>query len=165
MHLKNTIILKDIVDENFQDYKKTSMFIATCRCSWKCCIDCGRDITMCQNSSIAKQPSLEVSNDIIVKRYLNNPITSAIVIGGLEPFDQFEELYSLIKDFREVTDDDIVIYSGYRAEEIFEEVTALKKFNNIIIKFGRYVPNDNPHYDAVLGINLASSNQYAVKIS
>ena len=34
-------------------------------------------------------------------------------------------------------------------------------FKNIIIKFGRYVPNQKEHYDEILGINLASSNQYA----
>lgn len=163
--MRNTITLKDIVDENFQDYKKTSMFIATCKCNWKCCTDCGCDITMCQNSSIAKQPNITLNNKEIVKRYMNNPITSAIVIGGLEPFDQYEELYFLIRDFRKETDDDIVIYSGYRIEEIFEEVSSLKVFNNIIIKFGRYIPNSTPKYDEVLGVTLASQNQYAKKIS
>ena len=157
--------LKDIVDENFQDYKKTSMFIATCRCNWKCCTECGCDITMCQNSSIAKQPNIKISNEEIVKRYLNNPITSAIVIGGLEPFDQYDELYFLIRDIRKETNDDVVIYSGYRIEEIFEEVNNLRVFSNIIIKFGRYVPNSTPRYDEVLGVTLASDNQYAKKIS
>ena len=141
------------------------MFIATCKCNWKCCTDCGCDITMCQNSNIAKQPNIILNNDEIVKRYLNNPITSAIVIGGLEPFDQYEELYFLIRGFRKKTNDDIVIYTGYRIEEIFEEVNNLKVFDNIIINFGRYIPNDKHKYDEVLGIALASQNQYAKKIS
>lgn len=163
--MRNTITIKDIVDENFQDYKKTSLFIATCKCNWKCCTDCGCDITMCQNSSIAKQPNITINNSEIVKRYLDNPITSAIVIGGLEPFDQYEELYYLIRDIRKETDDDVVIYTGYRIEEIFEEVTNLKVFDNIIIKFGRYIPNSTLRYDEVLGVTLASQNQYAKKIS
>lgn len=159
------MLVKDIQDENFQDYKKISMFIATCYCNWKCCIDCGCDTSMCQNSSIAKLPNIEVSDDSIVKKYINNSITSAIVIGGLEPFDQYEELYNLIKAFRKQTNDDIVIYTGYRKDELFEEVTNLKMFNNIIIKFGRYKPNDASRYDDILGVTLSSSNQYAEKIS
>jgi hypothetical protein len=40
-----------------------------------------------------------------------------------------------------------------------------KQFKNIIIKFGRFVPNQEKHYDEVLGIELASPNQYARRIS
>ena len=41
----------------------------------------------------------------------------------------------------------------------------LKKYSNIIIKFGRFIPNQKPHYDPVLGVELASDNQYGEKIS
>lgn len=61
--------------------------------------------------------------------------------------------------------DDIVIYTGYTPEEVEEEVKLLSEFENIIIKFGRFRPSQTPHYDDVLGINLVSDNQYAVKIS
>ena len=44
-------------------------------------------------------------------------------------------------------------------------VDFLKSYKNIIIKFGRFIPNDKPHRDTILGVNLASSNQYAKKIS
>ena len=162
----NTITVKDIVDENFQDYKKTSLFIATCKCNWKCCTDCGCDITMCQNSSIAKQPNITINNSEIVKRYLDNPITSAIVIGGLEPFLQFDEVYSLIDYFRSHgCNDPFVIYTGYYKDEIRDGVEKLAQFPNIIIKFGRYIPGQEKHLDDVLGVELASDNQYAEKIS
>ena len=36
-------------------------------------------------------------------------------------------------------------------------------YNNIIIKFGRYIPNQGTHFDKVLGVKLASDNQYALK--
>ena len=36
---------------------------------------------------------------------------------------------------------------------------------NIIIKFGRFVPMQQPHFDPILGVNLASDNQYAKQIS
>ena len=41
----------------------------------------------------------------------------------------------------------------------------LELYENIIVKFGRYVPNQLPHYDNVLGIKLASDNQYAKVVS
>ena len=44
-------------------------------------------------------------------------------------------------------------------------VEELKKYPNIVVKYGRYIPNSESHYDEVLGITLASSNQYAEKIS
>lgn len=89
----------------------------------------------------------------------------SVVIGGLEPFLQFEDLLTFVKDFRAVSEDDIVIYTGYYASEIDHQIDELKKFKNIIIKFGRYVPNKPSVYDKVLGITLASNNQKAFKIS
>ena len=62
-------------------------------------------------------------------------------------------------------DDDIVIYTGYNKEEIVDKITQLADFKNIIIKFGRYVPNRPSRYDEILGITLVSDNQYAEKIS
>jgi hypothetical protein len=41
----------------------------------------------------------------------------------------------------------------------------LKQFPNIVVKFGRYVPKCEAHFDEVLGIKLASPNQYAERIS
>ena len=157
--------IKDIVDENFQDYKKTSMFICTSFCDGKCYRELGLDSSICQNESIQCQPIMNIPDEDIVNRYMNNPITSAIVIGGLEPFNQWSELKELVLQFRMRTPDDIVIYTGFREDEVEPFVSKLKKFSNIIIKYGRYVPNDTPRYDEILGITLASKNQYAVKIS
>ena len=44
-------------------------------------------------------------------------------------------------------------------------IEYLSQFKNIIIKYGRFIPNHKPHNDEVLGINLASDNQYAERIS
>ena len=57
--------------------------------------------------------------------------------------------------------DVFVIYTGYDKQEIQEQIDKMIKFGNIIVKFGRYVPNQKEHYDEILGINLASNNQYA----
>ena len=50
------------------------------------------------------------------------------MFGGLEPFDQFEELFNFIKKFREVSLDDIVIYTGYYKEELLEKNIRIKNF-------------------------------------
>jgi pyruvate-formate lyase-activating enzyme len=120
---------------------------------------------MCQNSEIAQQKTHQLSNSKIIKRYLNNSLTSAIVFGGLEPMLQFDELFDFVKDFREVCDDDIVIYTGYYENEIEEKINKLKEFKNIIIKFGRFIPGQRSHLDKILKVKLANKEQYAKKIS
>ena len=70
-----------------------------------------------------------------------------------------------VAEFRQMFFYLIVIYTGYYPSEIKEQLKKLFKFNRIIIKFGRYIPNDKPRYDEVLGITLASSNQFAQDIS
>ena len=94
--------VKNIIFEDFINYKKPSMFIATSKCDFKCDKECGEPV--CQNSELAAAPSIEIDNEEIIKRYLNNPITEAIVFGGLESFDTFEELYDFIKLFRKKND-------------------------------------------------------------
>ena len=158
--------VKEIVDENFQDYKKASMFIATVKCDFKCLKEKGLDFSICQNSKIAKLPDKRVFIPDIFQRYINNPLTSAVVVGGLEPMLQFEEVLNLVSYFRKNNcSDDFVIYTGYYADEIANKLKLLQNFNNIIIKYGRFIPGSNPVFDDVLGINLNSENQHAVKIS
>lgn len=159
------IRLKNIVDEVFQDYKKPSMLLATCYCDWKCLKERELDVSICQNSKIFKQENINVSVDEIVDRYINNPITQAIIIAGLEPMLQFDEILNFIKIFRNKSNDDIVIYTGYYPFEIEDKVEKLKQYQNIIIKFGRYIPNRKKRFDKNLGIELVSDNQFAVKIS
>jgi hypothetical protein len=111
----------------------------------------------------------------LIKRYLTNPITKAIVISGLEPFDTPEMLYDIVLGFRDIgVMDDIVIYTGYTEDELSlddsgrQSVAAynwLKHYPNIYVKFGRFVPGQTPHFDEVLGVKLASDNQYGKKVS
>jgi hypothetical protein len=156
------ITVKTIVDENFQDYKFASMFVAMPYCDFKCFHELGINPDECQNSSIAKMSDLKIPIENIFKRYIKNPITKAIVFGGLEPFLSFKELLNCVEYFRANSCfDDIVVYTGYYKEEIVEKISILKRFKNIIIKFGRYIPNSKSRFDPVLGITLASENQFA----
>ena len=156
------MIIKQLKDEDTVNYKKTSMFIGFPTCDWKCERDCGKKV--CQNSELAKAPDIEMTYNDIVDRYMNNDMTSAIVFGGLEPMLSPVDVVRLIHCFRQKTDDDIVIYTGYNENEV-QIISYLTPYKNIIIKFGRYVPDQEPHFDEVLGVKLASDNQFAKRIS
>lgn len=96
---------------------------------------------------------------------MTNPLSRALVCGGLEPFDSWQNLLELVTEFRKVSNDMIVLYTGYTYEEISSYIQRLNQFSNIIVKFGRFLPNQKSVYDEVLGVNLASPNQYAERIS
>ena len=140
------------------------MFIITPYCDFKCCKEAGNEI--CQNLPVIKQPIIEMDDDKLIKRYLDNPITKAIVLGGLEPFETFGEVYDFIHKLRWEYNcfDPVVIYTGFYPEEKMEELLTLSKFDKIIVKFGRFIPDQKSHYDEVLGVDLASDNQWAEEI-
>ena len=151
--------IKGLISEDFVNYKKPAMTIMFPYCTFKCGTE------YCQNSPLSKAEDIEMDISDIVIRYLNNPITESVVMQGLEPFDSWDDLIEFVKQLRKSCDDDIVIYTGYNKEEIITKLEVLYKYKNIIIKYGRYVPNQEKHYDEVLGVYLASSNQYAERIS
>lgn len=157
------MVIKEIRDEDFTNYKKPSMFIGFPKCSWKCEKECG--MRVCQNSALAEAVGVEISADKLIDRYSSNLITKAVVCGGLEPFDTWKDLKEFIIKLRLKTKDDIVVYTGYKEEEIDYAINWLTQFPNIVVKFGRFVPNQQPHYDEILGVSLASDNQYARRIS
>ena len=45
--------IRNLVMEDFLNYRKPSMFIISSFCDFKCCIDQGKDFSMCQNYSWA----------------------------------------------------------------------------------------------------------------
>ncbi len=162
---KDSMRLKEIIHEDYVNYKKPSLFLGTCFCSFKCCREQGVDCSICQNQSFMNYPVKEVEDEKIVDMFLSNPLTKAVVIGGLEPFDQWKELKSFVECFRKRTDADVVIYTGFYRSEIEQRVKELKTFPNIILKFGRFKLNGKKHFDEVLGVELANQEQYGEKIS
>lgn len=162
-----------LIDEDIVNYKKTSMYIAFPYCSFKCEKEC--EGKFCQNSSLTTHPIIEISPEDICERYVNNAITEAIVCAGLEPFDSKFDLLTLIDCLRRKykCEDDFIIYTGYTEKELEDRDNSginflyenLKNYKNIIIKFGRFIPNQESHFDEILGVKLASNNQYAKKVT
>lgn len=151
-------------DYDIVNYKKPSMFIGFPCCTFKCNKESGKNV--CQNYELIKSKQIDVTYEEIVKEYIENPLTSAIVFGGLEPFDTYEDVKNLIIEFRKYTNDEIVIYTGYNENEVKNKTALLSKnFANIIVKFGRFMPNTTQHFDEILGVKLFGDNQYAKKIS
>ena len=157
--------LVGLIDEDFVNYKKPCMTLMFPRCiSFKCDKECGMQV--CQNSALATADNVEIGINNLVERYINNDISKAVCFQGLEPMDSYNDLIMFISTLREKCDDDVVIYTGYKYDEIKENIDYIaKRYKNIIVKFGRFIPNQESHYDKILGVTLASSNQYAEKIS
>lgn len=149
--------VKEIKD-TFNDYKKSSIYI----CGTICNLDCKH----CFNKDLRNKENVTIETKTFIKKYiLNNNIKESIVMSGLNWFDEFDNLLEFVAVFRNYSDIDIVIYTGNTECELYDKLKFLKQFPNIIVKFGRYMANSESIYDDILGVTLASNNQYAVKIS
>ena len=156
----------NLIEESFTEYKRAHMLVGFPFCTFKCDRENGNQV--CQNWELSKAKTVDVDPEDIVARYLSNDLTEAVVFAGLEPFDSFDDMLALVKAFRAQTADPIVIYTGYNEDEsttMEYRLLCLKEYTDIIVKFGRYRPGQKKHYDEVLGVELASDNQYGKKIS
>ena len=160
--LLNGMRLSQFIEEDFTNYKKAAMFLGTTMCDGKCWREQGLPKETCQNHALYGQCSIYAPNETIAERYLRNPITHAIIIGGLEPLIDRKEVLGFIETFRSIykCNDDIVIYTGYYEEEVSDFIESIQKYPNIYMKFGRYIPNKPSRFDEVLGVTLVSDNQY-----
>ena len=88
------MIIKGLLDEDFVNYCKPSMVLFFPHCTFKCEKDCGQRV--CQNGTLANSPNITIDDNKVCARYLSNPITKAIVCGGLEPMDltSYTRLYT-----------------------------------------------------------------------
>ena len=92
------MLIKGLIDEDFTNYKKPSMYIAFPNCNFKC--DREARCAICQNSALVNEKDIDISLIEIVSRYVKNPITKALVFGGLEPFDSMLDLFAIIIELR-----------------------------------------------------------------
>jgi len=153
-----------IEDEVFSDYSKISMLVVVPFCTTCCWKELGLDSSICQNDNPRGLPILDYSNRKIIERYVNNPLTNAIVFGGMDAWDSINEIIELIKLFRETSDDDVVLYTGRKYSEIASKMYDLERFKNVYVKVGRYIPNQKPVIDKITGVKLANRGQYFIKV-
>lgn len=157
------MLVTDLYRENFNHYKLPSMVIGCVYCNWKCCKEAGLPISTCQNQSHSTLRPKNYTPDEICQEFISDPIEKAIVFAGLEPFEQYSDMCCVIITLREKykRSDPVIIYTGYTQFELENEILFLSRFENIIVKFGRFIPGQEKHRDDVLGVVLASNNQYA----
>lgn len=85
------------------------------------------------------------NNELLEKVKLQKSITGVTISGG-EPFLQFEELFDLMKSIKENTSLDIMLYSGYKYQELVSKYDEYKdKFFSLIdiLIDGEYRENEN----------------------
>ncbi|ALA95533.1 4Fe-4S single cluster domain-containing protein [Leptotrichia sp. oral taxon 212] len=64
------------------------------------------------------------SNNQLFELIMNEKELTGVTLSGGEPFIQFDEVFELIKAIKENTDLDIIIYTGYKLNEL------IKKYGN-----------------------------------
>ena len=157
------MVLLGIIEEDFVNYKKVSMTLEFPTCSFKCNRDAGKIV--CHNFKLAKSSTMDFNIADILDLYVNDNLTEAIVCQGLEPLDSFDDVIKFLSEFRKISNDDFVIYTGYELSEIDDKVEQLICFDNVLLKVGRFIPDLDSKFDAELGVTLASSNQYAIALN
>ena len=156
----DSIRVRDCV-EVFQDYKRSAVMFSAISCDWKCCKEAGRDV--CQNMKLTKGEIVVLSFDRALKM-VKDSITDAVLFAGLEPLLQADELVQFIEYLRQKgISKPIVIYTGYYPEEINQETLLRLAKCQVVMKFGRYIPDRPSRFDEILGITLASDNQFGVE--
>lgn len=157
--------LKGIIDCDFTNYKEPVLTLEFPYCDFKC--DKLNGCKVCQNSPLIYESDIEISFKKIWEMYNENPLTKGFCLQGLEPLDSIQDVLNFIRYIRGNNHcyDPIIIYTGYNKEEVTKFIYNITDFDNIIIKWGRFILGDEPHYDKILGVKLASNNQYAERIS
>lgn len=157
--------LKGIIDYDCTNYKVPTLTLEFPQCDFKC--DKLNGCQVCQNGALAAEPDIDIPFTKIFELYHQNPLTKGFCLQGLEPLDSIDELLHFIYFIRNIChcNDTIIIYTGYNKEEVTKFIYQITQYDNIIIKWGRFIMNQQPHYDSVLGVMLASDNQYAEAIN
>ena len=71
----------------------------------------------------------EYSNKELYEIILNEKNLTGITLSGGEPFLQFNDVFNLIKMIKENTNLDVMVYTGYKLEEL------IKKYGNEFCKY------------------------------
>ena len=157
--------INGLKDEVFNDFKTVGMYISVPFCYVRCWERLGLDKSICQNSHLDGVEIKNIPNKVIIDRYLNNDVNKCIIFSGRDSMDSFEEILDFINEFREYSDDPVVLYTGRNEYEVEDKINILRETNDIWIKVGNYIPNSKSIVDKLTGVVLASDNQKFIKIS
>ena len=114
----------------------------------------------CFNQHLKNKPSIEMSAEEIINEVKKNPFNEGIILGGLEWFNQIDDMKVLMKTAAD-SGLKIMVYTGFpiiKDESIFKECS--KKVDTYL-KIGPYVEK-LPQIE-MYGIVLASNNQKIIK--
>ena len=116
---------------------------------WLC--GCNRGCKGCSNPELwQRKPEFEISTDNLLRLLHKisdaHPVDGFTISGG-EPFDQAQDLSELVKEIS-VISDDILIYSGYKIEELRNRNDTSTEYilnNAAVLIDGAYIEelNDN----------------------
>lgn len=87
----------------------------------------------------------EVDVEELVNRVLQYEEINGVTISGGEPFLQYNELFSFIRRIKELSDLDIMLFSGYQLEELkkrYPDCMDMMKLVDIFID-GEYIEEKN----------------------
>lgn len=153
----------------FNDYKKVGLYVPTSHCTFKCVTEAnakGIKFIECQNHALAGcSKRIDMSAKEIYDIAQNDVFVEAIILSGLDPLDSFEETMKFVDEFRKLSDMELVIFTGYKEEEISDKIEMLSKYNGITMKVGRYDPTIPAKYDPIGEVTLATGNQYFINVS
>lgn len=109
-------------------------------------IGCKRKCVNCSNPELWEEnPGKDISIETItgiIEKYKDK--TDGVTITGGEPFLQPKELLSLVEKIRKIGIDDILIYTGFSFEELYENPLAKKIIDlSGVIVDGEYIDELN----------------------
>ena len=122
--------------------------------------NCFNNCKKCFNQHLKNKPSIEMSAEEIINEVKKNPFNEGIILGGLEWFNQIDDMKVLMETAAN-SGLKIMVYTGFPViedESIFKE--CAKKVDTYL-KIGPYVEK-LPQIE-MYGIVLASNNQKIIK--
>lgn len=122
--------------------------------------NCNRNCRNCFNQHLKNKPSIDMTADDIIAEVKKNPFNEGIILGGLEWFEQIDDMKVLMQTAAN-SGLKIMVYTGFpviKDETIFKE--CAKKVDTYL-KIGPYV--ETLPGRQMYGITLASKNQKIIK--
>ena len=132
--------LKKIEETKTLYNNELSLYLIASSCKWKCKI--------CPNAHYSRFETVDIPNTDILQKFKSDDNLKAIVIGGLEPMDQMNDLRGFIFDARKFFEPGdrpkIVIYTGYEMDELNKMhysglASELMQYGNAMVIAGRNI--------------------------